>query len=301
MLHDAESVQRIVILRDGQSMPMIPISRAAHLTAAIVPGVVVERHAFSALEVPQHSHPTHCLHLQTAGVSRVSWRSGVKSGTEKMHPGSLMLLGQGTSDSMIFMDESSRVVVSLDPLALANMTKADKGRGFDRLASRWRFEDRQLERLMRNLEAETIHGFPTGRLYSELLCLALYEYLVHHYSDGSSMQPPPPGALPARRLHRVLEYIAANLSRPVSLTEIATIADMSAYHFARLFKVSIGLSPHQYVLNQRIESAKQLLLSGEDSVIDVALACGFNDPSSFSKTFRKATGVTPTQYRVSCK
>ncbi len=297
MAHDSDSVQRIVVLRDGRTLPMIPYSGRGYATAAIAPGVVVERHAFSALEVPEHSHPTHCLHLQTAGVSRVSWRSGNKSGTEKMHPGSLMLHGQGTSDSIAFQGDSRRVVVSLDPMALANMAKATNGRSFDCLASRWRFEDRQLERLMRNLEAEAIDGFAAGGIYSELLCLSISEYLMHRYGDAESMHPPPQGALPARRLHRVLEYIAANLSRSVSLMEIASIADMSVYHFARLFKGATGLSPHQYVLNQRIESAKQLLLSGEDSVIDVALACGFNDPSSFSKTFRKASGVTPSQYR----
>lgn len=298
---EPENTQGILIIRDGRPAPMIPPSDSVHMTAVVAPGIMIERHAFSVLDVSQHFHPTHCLHLQTAGVSRVRWRADGKSGTETMRASSLMLHGQGTWDSMAFAGESSRIVVSLDPASITKMMRGEGERPPFQLPSRWHFQDRQLERLLRNLEVEVGSGFHTGRIYGELLGLSLSEYLMQHYSDTRLLQPSCKGGLPKRRLDRVLEYIAANLSQSLSLTEIAAIAGMSAYHFARLFKTSTGLSPHQYVLAQRIERAKHLLLGGQSSVIDVALESGFNDQSYFSKMFRKATGVPPMRYRSNLK
>ncbi len=298
---EPECTLRIPIIRDGKSVPMISTSDPGHTSAVVAPGIMVERHAFSALEVSQHFHPTHCLHLQTAGISRVHWSAEGKSGTETMRASSMMLHGQGTWDSMAFAGESSRLVVSFDPASMTKMIRGESEQPSFQIPSRWHFQDRQLELLVRNLEVETGNGFHTGRIYRELLGLSLFEYLMQHYSDTKHLQLSSKGALPKKRLDRVLEYIAANLSQSLSLTEIAAIAGMSAYHFARLFKTSTGLSPHQYILTQRIERAKHLLLGGQSRVIDVALESGFNDQSYFSKMFRKATGVPPMRYRSNLK
>jgi AraC family transcriptional regulator len=276
---------------------MIPSTASVGLIAVIAPGILLERHTFSDLEVSRHLHPTHCLHLQTAGVSRVHWFADGKSGTETMSASSLMLHGQGTWDSMAFTGESSRIVVSLDPASIANMLQDESGRLLFQTPSRWHFLDRQVERLMRNLEAEAENGFQTGRTYAQLIGLSLCEYLMRRYSGAHLSPPTCKGGLPKRRLDRVLEYIAANLSQSLSLTEIAEIAGMSPYHFARLFKTSTGLSPHQFVLAQRIERAKHLLRGGKSSVIDVALQSGFDGQSHFSKMFRKATGLSPIRFR----
>lgn len=279
---------------------MIP-PKSGHLAAVVAPGIRIERHAFSVLEVSQHFHPTHCLHLQTGGVSRVRWCSEGRSGTETMRASSLMLHGQGTWDSTAFAGESSRIVVSLDPSSITKMMSSESERPIFQARSRWHFQDRQLERLIRNLEAEAENGFPAGRIYGELLGLAVSEYLMQHYSDVQLLPSSYKGGLPKRQLDRVLEYITANLSESLSLTQVAAVGGLSAYHFARLFKIATGISPHQYVLAQRIERAKQLLLRGQSSVIDVALESGFNDPSYFSRIFRKATGVSPKHYRSNLK
>lgn len=291
-----ESGERILITRAGVPTPMIAASEPGHLAAVIAPGIVAERHQFSVLEVSQHFHPTHCLHLQTAGVTRVHWRGGGRSGSETMRASSLMLHGQGTGDSTAFAGKSSRVVVSFDPAVMKKMMGDESERRFLEIPSRWHFQDPQLERLVRNLEVEVGSGLPSGRIYGELLGLSLFEYLVQHYGGDRPLQAASKGGLPKRMLDRVVEYIAANLSQPLSVAEVATVAGMSSYHFARLFKASTGVSPHQYVLAQRIERAKRLLAAGQSNVIDVALDCGFNDQSYFSRVFRRAAGVPPLRY-----
>jgi AraC-like DNA-binding protein len=96
---------------------------------------------------------------------------------------------------------------------------------------------------------------------------------------------------------RVLDYIGDNLSDDLSLSELAGVAGMSAHYFAELFRKSTGHSPHRYVLLQRIEHAKQSLCERGNSVIEAALAAGFENPSHFARVFRKFVGTSPSRFQ----
>jgi AraC-like DNA-binding protein len=95
----------------------------------------------------------------------------------------------------------------------------------------------------------------------------------------------------------VLDYIGDNLSDDLSLSELASVAGMSAHYFAELFRESTGHSPHRYVLLQRIEHAKQSLGERGNSVIEAALAAGFENPSHFARVFRKYVGTSPSRFQ----
>jgi AraC family transcriptional regulator len=103
--------------------------------------------------------------------------------------------------------------------------------------------------------------------------------------------------LPGATLRRVLEHIDANRHRVPSLAELSAVGHMSAFHFARLFKRSTGRSPHRFVVERRIDYAKELLTSEGASIAAVARAAGFRTPSHFTTVFRRTTGVTPSAYR----
>ncbi|MDJ0621078.1 MAG: helix-turn-helix transcriptional regulator [Calothrix sp. MO_192.B10] len=90
----------------------------------------------------------------------------------------------------------------------------------------------------------------------------------------------------------------AHLDREIKLADLAQLVDMSQFHFGRLFKQSLGLSPYQYLLQQRVERAKQLLKQTDKSIMDIAFDCGFNSHSHLSRRFRQLTGMTPKAYRV---
>jgi AraC family transcriptional regulator len=77
---------------------------------------------------------------------------------------------------------------------------------------------------------------------------------------------------------------------------MASLVKLSPYHFCRAFKRTFGVPPHRYHLHRRIEYAKQLLAQRRTTITDIGLALGFADTGSFSETFRKATGVTPSSY-----
>ena len=80
---------------------------------------------------------------------------------------------------------------------------------------------------------------------------------------------------------------------------MAAVARLSAYHFARQFKVATGIPPHQYVITRRVERARQLLQEGTDlSLAEVAAHAGFSDQSQFTHHFKRVVGVTPGQFRT---
>ena len=105
------------------------------------------------------------------------------------------------------------------------------------------------------------------------------------------------GGLPACRLRRVTAYIDENLHRELRLAELGAIAHMSPFHFARLFKRSTGVPPHQFVLQRRVEQARVRLVTQPLEVAEIARSVGFQAPSHFTTTFRRITGMTPTAYR----
>jgi AraC family transcriptional regulator len=105
---------------------------------------------------------------------------------------------------------------------------------------------------------------------------------------------------------QVLEYIHEHLDQNIKLADLAQLLGISQFHFSTLFKQAIGISPYQYLLQQRIERAKQLLKQTERfakgdakrTIMEIALECGFNSHSHLSKQFRRLTGITPTAYRA---
>jgi AraC family transcriptional regulator len=96
----------------------------------------------------------------------------------------------------------------------------------------------------------------------------------------------------------VLDYIQAHLDRDLRLADLAAIVGMSQYYFCRLFKRSLEISPHQYVLHERIERSKRLLKQKDLAIVDIALMCGFKNQSHLTTLFRKSTGTTPKNFRI---
>jgi AraC-like DNA-binding protein len=109
--------------------------------------------------------------------------------------------------------------------------------------------------------------------------------------------PPRQTALSKWRLRRVLDYIAANIAEPISLSDLAAVAGLSRMHFAAQFRAAAGCSPHEYLLLQRIECAKAALSEATMPLAEVALSVGFQTQSHFSTVFKRFTGETPGRWQ----
>ena len=142
---------------------------------------------------------------------------------------------------------------------------------------------------------------PTDRLFVDGLRTALAAHLVANYSADRWRPPTRLAALDENRLKKVLAYIEAHLFETLSLAELAGVACLSPFHFARSFRMAIGATPHRYVIERRVEVAKQRLAQGHGTLFEIALDTGFGSQANFTRVFRKATGFTPGAYRAAHK
>jgi AraC family transcriptional regulator len=123
-------------------------------------------------------------------------------------------------------------------------------------------------------------------------------HLLRHYCSQPLTLRPYEGGLSSYQLRHALDFIHAVLNCDFKLQEIADRLGMSQYYFCRLFKQSMGVSPYQYVLQQRVELAQRLLIEQRTRAIcDIALECGFSSQSQMTEHFRRKTGTTPAAYR----
>ncbi len=122
-------------------------------------------------------------------------------------------------------------------------------------------------------------------------------HILQNYAETSQNLPTIKGGLPAYICKRIDEYLRANFDAAISINELAELSGYSSYHFARMFKESFALPPHQYLNKIRIEKAKEILQSGEMTLAEVALSCGYSSQAHFTANFKKATDLTPRQFQ----
>jgi AraC family transcriptional regulator len=147
--------------------------------------------------------------------------------------------------------------------------------------------------ILRALVCDLREGSPAGALVGDSLIAALLAHLWAMETDAGGS-----GGLPSMLRKRVLAYIDERLETRVTLADLADLARMSVRHFCRAFRASMGCSPHQYVLSQRVERAKQLIAAGRMPLCEIAQVSGFSDQSQFTRTFQRQAGVTPAAYRL---
>jgi AraC family transcriptional regulator len=137
---------------------------------------------------------------------------------------------------------------------------------------------------------------PSTHGYAEVLSVALAHELMR-LNSGDRAERALRGGLAGWQQKKLAGYVEDHLADQIALAELAAIARLSPFHFARAFKQSFGVPPHRYHMNRRIERAKALLENPARSVTEIAVATGFAETSSFTAAFRRTVGLTPSDYR----
>ena len=196
---------------------------------------------------------------------------------------------QGTVTSLFF-----RV-----PAALLEKVagEADSGTAGAEIGARFLTRDPQIEHIGWALKAEIEAGSPNGGLFLDSLGTALASHLLVRYGPGSAQPRLVKGGMPGPTLRRLLAYIEDNLDGALTLGNLAGVAGLSASHLKALFRQSMGVPVHQYVVRRRVERATTLLRGGNLSSSEVALASGFAHQSHLARQMRRLLGVTPTAVR----
>ena len=161
----------------------------------------------------------------------------------------------------------------------------------------YRQEDPLVTQLGLALLEEASSETPMGKLYAESLVQTLTLHVLRTYSTASAVISRAGGGLSGYKLKRVKEFIDANLEDDLGLADIAAVAELSQFHFARAFRKTTGVTPQHYVMQRRIDRAKELLADHEMPIVEISLRTGFKNQSHFTTLFRKLTNVTPKTWR----
>ena len=198
--------------------------------------------------------------------------------------------------SFVWDSEVKFLVLYLKPSLLTQLSEAAWGKNKIELNPQSnRFFDPLIVHMgysLKNiLEADALGS----RMYADSIANALGMHILSRYSIQKPIKQYK-GGLSKQRLRQVLDYMNEHLDRNLSLTELAQVVHLSSYHFAHLFKQSMGISPHQYHIQCRIERTKELLRTRDIAIKDIAQIVGFSSQGHLNYHFKRLTGTTPKNF-----
>jgi AraC family transcriptional regulator len=263
----------------------------------------VELHQQPKFEVAEHQHTMHVIAcgLPNAPEDRESigdrWLDN-KQETERRQLGDIAIIPAGISHRCNWNTTVQFGILAIEPTLLQQV-----GQDWinpDRIELRPQFmskRDDLIQSIFATLSAELATGGIGSNLLVDSLKTALVIHLLRNYCTTSPRLSSYADGLSDAKLILIKDYINTHLDLDLKLTELSSIAQISTYHFLRLFKKSVGMTPHQYILQQRIDRAKYLLKSSNLDISEIAFMVGFCDSSHLTRCFKNSLGKTPSQWR----
>jgi AraC family transcriptional regulator len=276
------------------------MSRAVATKAAQWDGFQLEVSNIPAGEFPgRFSFSGHCIFGQYPATSEPvtkEWREAGSDRTIRVGSG-ILAISSGQEISDLRWGGAAEVVgLALDDAFLKRLALEAGGSCSPQLRLESGLQDEVFLHLLLSMRAELTAGCPSGRLFSELLGNTAVHYALKHFTEVPCVEIRRGGLSPAR-LRRVKEYIDSYLDADLGLSALAVIAGMSAYHFGKSFKMSTGLTVHQFVLDRRMQRARILLRNQRLRVCDVAGMVGIPNQSHFARVFNKTAKCSPQAFR----
>lgn len=284
------------------SDPFVPNS--AILASSGWDSLYVELHQQPKFEIAEHQHTMHVIACGLPDVSEDhGWAMGDrwldnKRETERRQLGDIAIIPAG-----IFHRCNWNTTVRFGILAIEPKLLEQVGQDWvnpDQIELIPRFmngRDDLIQSIFSTLRSELETTGIGGNLLVDSLKTALTIHLLRNYCTTSPRLSSYANGFSTTKLKLVTDYINAHLDLDLKLMELSAITQISPYHFLRLFKKSLGVTPHQYILRQRIDRAKVLLQSSHLDISEIAFRVGFCDSSHLTRCFKSIVGKTPSQWR----
>lgn len=260
-------------------------------------GIYLRHDRQPAFVIPQHSHARHTIIIGMDNFLRAEWSIDGQFRSLQYGVGDIFIVPANAPHKAYWKQESEGLTISLEPeraiAAAIDSINSDRIEIIPQFAT----PDSKLLQMAQWLLIELETKQMGSRLYVESITTALMVHLLRNYCTVEPKIPEYSGGLAQYKLKRAISFIHDNLDSDLRLAEIANLCAMSPYHFARMFKQSTGLTPHQYLVKQRLDRAKELLRHTELAVADIGYQVGYKNPSHFARVFRKHTKLTPKAYR----
>jgi AraC family transcriptional regulator len=271
----------------------------AHVKCADGLSVQLRRDPAGVLEIPEMENVIIAIHL--GAPTRLECRRGGRRFVGTAVHGDIDIIPDHTPSRWEIFDAKDTALLLSLPKQLLRVIATECGAddvGME-IRNRFQIRDTQLEGLGWAIKDELDLGCPSGRLYLDGLGLAVASRLVTQYSSIAHGKLGVREGLSDRRLKQVLSFIEEHLADDLSLNRIADVAGISATHLKAVFRSSLGLPVHRYVIHRRVERAKTLLMGTDSTVTEIALATGFSHQSHMARHMRRILGVAPRAMRGS--
>jgi AraC family transcriptional regulator len=240
----------------------------------------------------------HVVMTYYGGTNAISWRSGNARVTSRTRPGSITLIPEDHDGKWDIEGPLEVSHVYLTEQRLQNTAELLSGGRRVEMIDRVAFDDPATSHILEMLSQSSVTGDPASRLFVEqaidLLCTQL---IRAHSSIGTLHTPEPRRGLADWQVKRVTGYMREFMDREIGLEELAGLVGLSSFHFCTAFRQAVGMAPHKHLTALRMARARELLAMPDLPIIQVALAVGYQTPSAFTASFRKATRVTPSEFR----
>ena len=279
----------------GQSYPSAPdgtvlLASARHGWR----GILAELHRIPPMEMDDHRLIGHRLVVATGRhATPFGWKEGGRVREAPFKPGDFSLQTHGDSNAPRWQMPFEFMSFSLDPGFVAEVAG-------ERLPpNRIEFQSRRIQadpvvtQFSKAFHTELAQGNSNSRIYAEAMAVGFTLHLLAWHGVHRPRSLAPRGKLSSFQVRRVVDYVQTHLGQPFGLLEMASQANLSTFHFARLFRTTLGMPPHHFVLRLRVERAKTLLATARLDLAQVALDTGFSDQAHLTHTFRRFVGVTP--------
>ncbi|PSB05378.1 AraC family transcriptional regulator [filamentous cyanobacterium CCP2] len=252
-------------------------------------------------EIAEHQHTMHVIACGLSDVQGICsagerWLDG-KRERERRSAGDIAIVPAGVAHRCNWDTAAQFMVLAVEPALLREVGQDWVNPDAIELVPRFMSQqDSLIQSIFSTLQTEAASGAMGSHLLVDSLKTALAIHLLRNYCTTRPRIFSNADGLSSSKLQQVKDYVNNHLHQDLKLNELAAIVQISPYHFLRLFKLRVGLTPHQYILQCRIDKAKSLLQHSHLSIAEIALRVGFCDQSHFTRYFKRVVGVTPMQF-----
>jgi AraC family transcriptional regulator len=282
----------------GTPFPAVPTNALLRSSRALGwRGILVEWHRLPPDELPPHYVAGHGISVSTtAHPIPFGWRGRRGWEDRTINPGASHVLTKGELNTPRWHQPFEGLSLVLDQQFVADVVQEHLPPDRVEFMSQRSIDDPILAEYGRLFCREMLADSPHGALYVDTLTIGLVLHLLAAYGVARPKVPAPRFKLNSYQLRTVVEFIDSHIIEDLSIVTLARRAHVSPFHFARLFRRTVGVPPHQFVLRLRVHRAIALAKSRRRSLAQIAAECGFHDHAHLTHAFRKVLATTPSEF-----
>lgn len=263
-------------------------------------GVSVRGYRYNGSDVEVPATRDHMVVAYRRGMTDMRRRIDGEWINESLGPGDVSLLTRAAESHWVWPSaiEVVHIYLTQDEVAATCQQMYERDVQDVELRDEVKADDPAIHRTAMLIAQEAAQGGAGSTLLVESLACQLAVYILRRHAHVVFREPAGHDGLTPRQDRIVRDYVAEHLHERIALDDLAASVALSRFHFARRFRQSMGTSPHEFVLGQRVERARTLLSRTDDRIHDIAFSCGFADQSHLTRVFKKRVGVTPGRFRA---